>query len=60
LGCGFLQAVCQEALALELSVQKVPYQREVKLPLFYEGYQLKSGSRAYFVCFSAVAVELTP
>jgi len=33
LGCGFLEAVYQEALAIEFDVIKIPYRREVVLPV---------------------------
>jgi GxxExxY protein len=34
LGCGFLEAVYQEALENELLQQNIPFQREVHIPIF--------------------------
>jgi len=58
LGCGFLQAVYHEALTLEFTTRKVPFQREVELALSYKGTSLKTAYRADFVCFDSVIVEL--
>ncbi|WDE99189.1 GxxExxY protein [Lentisphaera profundi] len=46
LGHGFLEAVYQDALELEFSKQLMPYQREVKLDIYYSGEKLKSFYRA--------------
>lgn len=58
LGCGFLEAVYQEAMALELQARGVPWQREVELPIFFKGRPLSVLYRADFVCYDSVIVEL--
>jgi GxxExxY protein len=58
LGCGFLESVYQEALALELTTRCVPHQREVELPVLYKGQRLNTAYRADFICFDAVVVEI--
>lgn len=58
LGCGFLEAVYQEALAIELAARMVPYRREVELDVCYKGRTLTCAYRADFVCFDAVIVEV--
>ncbi len=58
LGCGFLEAVYQEALAIELAYQDIPFQREVALPIHYRGKLLQTCYRVDFICYSDVIVEL--
>jgi len=58
LGSGFLEAVYQEALGMELEDRGVPFAREVDLPIAYKGRRLETGYRADFVCYQEVVVEL--
>ena len=58
LGHGFLEAVYQEALAVEFQHQGIPFAREVELPVHYRGKLLATGYRADFVCFGEVITEL--
>jgi len=58
LGHGFLEAVYQEAMAIELAHQGIPYAHEVELPIQYRGQQLSTGYRVDFLCFEEVIVEL--
>jgi|SRR5690606_32769187 len=57
-GCGFLEAVFQECLELELGLQGMPFQAQVPLPLSYKGVLLKQRYVADFVCFGKVLVEI--
>jgi GxxExxY protein len=58
MGCGFLEPVYQEALALELLARGVPHRREVDLPVYYKGQRLNTSYRADFLCYDSVIVEL--
>jgi GxxExxY protein len=58
LGHGFLEAVYQEALAIEFQRQGIPYEREKKLKIQYDGVELKQTYIADFVCFGKIIVEL--
>jgi GxxExxY protein len=58
LGPGFLEAVYEEVVEKEFIVQNIPYKRQVKLDLYYEGVQLSKHYRADFVCYDSIIVEL--
>ena len=58
LGTGFLEAVYQEALAIELTKRGIPYEREKDLKIYYDGQELKQTYRADFVCYDNIIVEI--
>jgi GxxExxY protein len=58
LGCGFLESVYQEAMALEMTARGIPYRREVEIPVFYKDERLSASIRADFLCFDLVSVEI--
>jgi len=58
LGSGFLESVYSEALEIEFKKANIPYEREKKLPVFYENQPLKKYFRADFVCYNSIILEL--
>ncbi|MGH7778232.1 MAG: GxxExxY protein [Candidatus Binataceae bacterium] len=58
LGNGFLEAIYQQALAIEFETRRIPFRREVEILVSYKGRQLDSTYRADFICFDEVVVEL--
>ena len=57
-GCGFLEGVFQECLALEFSIQDIPAVAQVGMPLSYKGRPLVQRYVADFICYDKVIVEL--
>ena len=58
LGCGFLEAVYQEALEIELDKRHIPYEREKELEIYYDGIRLGKKYVADFVCYDKIILEL--
>jgi GxxExxY protein len=58
LGPGFLEAVYQEAMEIELSLRNIPHQPQRQLLLHYKGRRLKKEYVADFVCYDAIIVEI--
>jgi len=57
-GCGFLEAVFQECLALELGIAGIPFIEQSTLKLSYKGYLLKQGYQPDFICYGKIIVEI--
>ncbi len=58
LGNGFLEAVYQEALALEFIKSEIPFEQEKKLEINYKGNILEKKYYADFVCYDKIIIEL--
>lgn len=58
LGCGFLEAVYQEALEKEFLIRKIPFLREVEINISYKDILLNKRYIADFICFGEIIVEL--
>ncbi|MDR1972322.1 MAG: GxxExxY protein [Treponema sp.] len=58
LGSGFLEAVYQEALEIELRKAKIPYEAQKKLSILYDGKPLKQFYLADVVCFEKIVIEI--
>ncbi len=58
LGFGFLEAVYQEAMELELTQRGVPFDRQMSLPISYKGQRLKKEYVADLICYGRIIVEL--
>lgn len=58
MGPGFLEAVYQECLAIELERRRVPFEAMRSLSLTYDGQQLRQAYVADFVCHGSIIVEL--
>ena len=58
LGNGFLEAVYCEVLEKEFIKNNIPYKREVKLDLFFNGEKLDKKYKADFICFDNIILEI--
>mgnify|MGYP003382456498 CR=1 FL=1 len=58
LGPGFLEAVYQEALEIELASRNVPFEGQKPLTVRYKGRKLKKEYVADLVCYGQVIVEI--
>lgn len=58
LGSGFLESVYQEALEIEFNKQNIKFERQKKLPVFFNDVKLKKYFVADFVCYNEIIVEI--
>ena len=58
LGCGFLEAVYQEALGREFAAQKIPFRTQPIIEIKYKGEPLEKKYQPDFICYDEVVVEI--
>jgi GxxExxY protein len=57
-GCGFLEAVYQECLEMELEARGIPFTAQTELRLEYRGRPLRQFYVPDLVCYGNIIVEL--
>ncbi|MDZ7341092.1 MAG: GxxExxY protein [candidate division KSB1 bacterium] len=58
MGPGFLEAVYQEALAIEFKLRNIPFNEFPKLKIDFKGIILKKHYVPDFLCFDEIIVEI--
>ena len=58
LGAGFLESVYQEAFERELTNQQIPFEKQKKLMVYYQGKPLQKYFIADFICFDKIVIEI--
>jgi GxxExxY protein len=58
LGCGFLEAVYQEALAIEFRNYSIPFNQETSLDIYFRNMKLNKKYIADFICYDKIIIEL--
>lgn len=58
LGCGFVEAIYQEALEKEFALRNIPFEREKELSVSYKGNTLSKSFKADFICYNKIILEL--
>ncbi|WP_347273025.1 GxxExxY protein [Candidatus Kuenenia sp.] len=58
LGCGFLEAVYQEAMEIELAENGIPFEPQKRIQISYKDRILKKEYVADFLCFEKIIVEI--
>jgi GxxExxY protein len=58
LGCGFLEAVYQEVLGIELSDDNIPFEAQKSIAITYKDRILKKEYIADFLCFGNIIIEI--
>ena len=58
LGCGFLEAVYQKALEVELAQRNIPFVSQAEIEVEYKGVKLDQTYRADLICYDKIILEL--
>ena len=58
LGTGFLEAVYSEVLEREFKKNNIPFEKEKKLEIFFNGEKLNKTYRVDFLCYDEIIIEI--
>jgi GxxExxY protein len=58
LGCGFLEAVYQEALGREFKGQEIPFKSQPIIQIAYKGKPLDKIYQPDFICYGEIILEI--
>ena len=58
LGCGFFEAVYQEALGREFTIQEIPFKAQPIIQIKYKGQPLNKTYQPDFVCYDEIITEI--
>lgn len=58
LGPGFLEAVYQEALEIEMTTRGIPFKPQQEMPIFYKGQRLTKTYKPDLYCYDKIVVDL--
>lgn len=58
LGCGFLEAVYQEALSREFVTRQIPFKAQPVVQIEYKGTLLDKIYQPDFICYNEIIVEI--
>ena len=58
LGCGFLEAVYQEALGNEFAYQALPFKPQPIIQIAYKGKPLDKTYQPDFICYGEIILEI--
>ncbi|MBA3018810.1 GxxExxY protein [Patescibacteria group bacterium] len=58
LGCGFLEAVYQEAIGKEFAYQAIPFKPQPIIQIAYKGKPLDKTYQADFICYGKIILEI--
>lgn len=58
IGCGFLEAVYQEALGREFTTQGIPFEAQPVIDIKYKGEPLEKKYQPDFICYDEVIIEI--
>lgn len=58
MGCGFLEAVYQECLEMELRKKGISFTAQKELKLTYKGKELQQTYKPDFICYDHIIVEI--